>query len=220
MAIDLLCSTGTAFLAASLQRSDDGGLLRTVHVVVRPMLGDVGAAALQAFPNALVVRPALLFELGGLHDDFAARVSNFLLSTMVARPGPHLPVLRPNEIDLGPELMAVWEQAVTTIDEADSFLKSLLQLVPKTDPDYADLAGWLQQLSAPERPTMDDVRLDVRDTIDDASHFDLLLVPFSKRYTPVSTNYVPKLPAQRAATYEPWSLYGILVPAAVNAIEA
>ena len=67
---------------------------------------------------------------------------------------------------------------------------------------------------------MDDVRLDVRDTIDDASHFDLLLVPFSKRYTPFSTYYVPKLPAQRAATYEPWSRYGILVPAAVNAIEA
>jgi hypothetical protein len=139
---------------------------------------------------------------------------------MVARPGPHLPVLRPNEIDRGPELMAVWEQAVTTIDEADSFLRSLLQLVSETDPDYADLTGWLQQLSAPEQPTMDDVPLDVRGTVDDASHSDLLLVPFSKRYTPVSTDYVPKLPAQRAATYEPWSLYGILVTAAANAIEA
>jgi hypothetical protein len=60
----------------------------------------------------------------------------------------------------------------------------------------------------------------VRGTIDGASHPDLLLVPFSKRYTPVSMDYVPKLPAQRAATYEPWSLYDILVPAAVNAIEA
>jgi len=75
--------------------------------------------------------------------------------------------------------------------------------------------------SLPERPTMDDAPLDVRGTIDDASHPDLqLLVPFSKRYTPVSTDFVPKLPAQRAATYEPWSLYDILVPAAVNAIEA
>jgi hypothetical protein len=50
---------------------------------------------------------------------------------------------------------------------------------------------------------MDDAPLDVRGTIDDASHPDLLLVPFSKRYTPVSMDYVPKLPAQRAATYEP-----------------
>ena len=208
---------GESFLVANVVRASDAGLSQMVHVVARPLLGAALEATLRSAARS-GQRAVKLELLQGHHDDFAARATHFMLSTMVARPAPALPVLAPNEIDRGPGRRARWEQALVVVDAADALLGAALGAVQPDDPDHAYLAGWLRQLAADGRPLMENVPLDVRAALEDAVHPDLLSVPMSKRYTPVTTTRVPRQSAQRAAGYEPRSIADILEPDAVAAI--
>jgi hypothetical protein len=102
---------GESFFVASVARENVEGFTQTVRVIARPLLGAVFEATVGTAANAGL----WAVELGQLHrhdGDFAAHVTRFVLSTMVARWPPAMPVRAPDEIDRGPGGPARWEQAL------------------------------------------------------------------------------------------------------------
>jgi hypothetical protein len=169
-------------------------------------------------------------DIAGSTSEVPCATAHFLVSTLVARIVPRgqdwaLP--SSSEIDWGPgktppkltvdplHNLAGWERVVALAEQTERALVAAFRAVSPDDPQFEYLAGCGNRVLADSRPSFFDVPTHLRRIGDPVHNRKATLMPFTHRFSPVSTKRLPKARQRRESSFRPMSFQEMLDPSAI-----